>query len=261
VRFVNEAKALHGRWFDVSAFRLGSEDSRTVAVLFNDITDRKRLERSQQDFVAMASHDLATPVTVLRARAQLMQRRKAYDQEAIDAIIEQTSRMERLIADLRDLVRLETGQIELRLAPVDLRDLVRAAAGRIQVQATTHTVRLEIPETPARGNWDPDRLGQVLDNLMSNAVRYSRSDGEITIRVEVAGAEALVSVADEGDGIAADVLPRLFERYYRADRGDDATGLGIGLYISRMLVEAHGGRIWAKSAPGQGSTFAVALPI
>ena len=261
VRFVNEAKALHGRWFDVSAFRIGTEGSRAVAVLFNDITDRKRPERTQQDFVAMASHDLATPVTVLRACAQLMQRRQVYDQAGIDAIIEHTTRMERLIADLRDLVRLETGQLELRRTPVDLRDLARAAAERIRVQATTHTVRLEIPETPAPGNWDPDRLGQVLDNLMGNAVKYSRPDGDITVSVEVAGAEALVSVADEGDGISPDVLPRLFERCYRADQGDDATGLGIGLYISRMLVEAHGCRIWAKSAPGQGSTFTAALPI
>lgn len=260
VRFVNEAKALGDRWFDVNAFRLGGEGSRTVAVLFTDVSARKRAERTQQDFVAMASHDLATPVTVLRARAQLMQRRQEYDEAAIEAIIEQTTRMERLIADLRDLVRLETGQIELRRVAVDLRDLARESAERVRVQATAHAVRIETPRDPVRGEWDPDRLGQVLDNLLGNAVKYSRSGSDIVVRVMACGAEARIAVTDRGEGIPAEALPRLFERFYRADRGEEAPGLGIGLYISRMLVEAHGGRIWAESAPGQGSTFTVALP-
>ena len=261
VRFVNEAKALDGRWFDVNAFRLGGEGSRLVAVLFSDITERKRIERTQQDFVAMASHDLATPVTVLRARAQLMQRRKTYDETALDSIIEQTARMERLIADLRDLARLESGQIAIRRVPVDLSELARDAADRVRVQATTHAIRVEAPKTPLRGEWDPDRLGQVFDNLLGNAAKYSRAGGEITIRVEATDSDARVSVSDEGGGISAEVLPLLFDRYYRGARGETAAGLGIGLYISRMLVEAHGGRIWAESAPGRGSTFTVALPL
>lgn len=260
VRFVNEAKALDDRWFDVNAFRLGGEGSRTVAVLFTDVSARVRAERTQQDFVAMASHDLATPVTVLRARAQLMQRRQAYDEAAIAAIIEQTTRMERLIADLRDLVRLEAGQIELRRVAVDLRDVARESAERVRVQATAHAVRIETPRDPLRGEWDPDRLGQVLDNLLGNAVKYSQTGGDIVVRVMACGGEARIAVADRGEGIPAEALPRLFERYYRADRGEEGSGLGIGLYISRMLVEAHGGRIWAESAPGQGSTFTVALP-
>ena len=122
-------------------------------------------------------------------------------------------------------------------------------------------MRVETPETPICGEWDRDRLGQVLDNLLSNAVKYSRPGGEIVVRVEPNGSEAWVRVVDEGEGIPPETLPRLFERYYRADRSDPKVGLGLGLYIARMLVEAHGGRIWAESTPGQGSTFTIALPV
>ncbi|MBA2597124.1 MAG: PAS domain S-box protein [Chloroflexia bacterium] len=250
-------------WIEERAAAIADDEGRVVRLVgvSADVTERKRLERAQQDFVAMAGHDLATPVTVLRARAQLMQRRQAYDEEAIRAIIEQTARMERLLSDLRELAQLETGQVDLRLTSVALGNLAREAAERVQVQATTHAVRVETPETPICGEWDRDRLGQVLDNLLSNAVKYSRPGGEIVVRVEPNGSEAWVRVVDEGEGIPPETLPRLFERYYRADRSDTKVGLGLGLYIARMLVEAHGGRIWAESTPGQGSTFTIALPV
>ncbi len=249
-------------WIEERAAAIADDEGRVVRLVgvSADVTERKRLERTQQDFVAMAGHDLATPVTVLRARAQLMQRRQVYDEEAIRAIIEQTARMERLLSDLRELAHLEVGHVPLRRTSVALGDLAREAAERVQVQATAHAVRVETAETSIRGEWDRDRLAQVLDNLLSNAVKYSRAGSEIVVRVETIGNEARVSVVDQGDGIPAETLPRLFERYYRADRSGISSGLGLGLYIARMLVEAHGGRIWAESAPGPGSTFTVALP-
>ena len=249
-------------WIEERAAAIADEDGRVVRLVgvAADVTERKRLERIQQDFVAMAGHDLATPVTVLRARAQLMQRRQTYDEGAIQAIIEQTTRMERLITDLRELVRLESGQLELRSASVDLGELAREATERVRVQATAHAVRVETPPAAVVGEWDRDRLGQVLDNLLGNAVKYSRPGGEIVVRVDMAGDEARVSVADQGVGISADMVPRLFERYYRGDQGGNSPGLGLGLYIARMLVEAHGGRISAASTPGEGSTFTVVLP-
>ena len=114
--------------------------------------------------------------------------------------------------------------------------------------------------SPIVGLWDRDRLGQVLDNLIGNAIKYSPEGGEIVIRVEATDAEGRVSIEDHGIGIAGDVLPRLFERFYQGQDPGVSTGLGLGLYISRMLVESHGGRIWAESQPGQGSTFVIALP-
>jgi PAS domain S-box-containing protein len=231
-----------------------------VSAIARDLTERKRMERVQQDFIAMASHDLAGPVTVLRARAQLMQRRQAYDEAGIDSIIEQTKRMERLIADLRELARLETGQFELERETIDLVNLAHAAAERARVQSQQRLIRVDAP-TCVSGHWDGDRLGQILDNLLSNALKYSPEEREVTIRVTSAGDEACVSVIDQGAGIAPEALPHLFERFYRAEQRGSAPGLGLGLYITRMLVEAHGGRVWVESAPATGSTFTVAVPL
>ena len=260
VRFENHAPAMGGRWFDVYAFRLGGGNDRLVAILFTNITERKRAERIQQDFIAMASHDLLTPITVLRARAQLLQRRQSYDEASTTSILEQTTRMERMIIDLRELVQVEGSQLTLRVAPVDLGELAHQAADRVRSQQTGHRVRLEAPEESIVGQWDQDRLGQVLDNILGNAIKYSPAGGEVVIRVEAAPGEARLSVADEGPGIPPTVVPHLFERFYRGEHHAGDAGLGLGLYISRMLVEAHGGRIWVTAGTGSGSTFTIALP-
>jgi PAS domain S-box-containing protein len=231
-----------------------------VAAVVRDATARRRLERAQQDFIAMASHDLRTPITVLRARAQLMRRHKAYDEEGLAAIVEQTRRMERLVADLREVVRLEAGGVELRRRPVDLRQLAREATARARAETAGHALNVEVPNAPVVGAWDRDRLGQVLDNLLGNAVKYSPAGGEIVVRVAAVDGEARLSVEDRGHGVPAEALPRLFDRFYRVDQSGSPSGLGLGLYIARMLVETHEGRIWAESAPGMGSTFTVALP-
>jgi PAS domain S-box-containing protein len=237
-------------------------DGERVAMIsaIRDITERKRAERVQQDFIAMASHDLLTPVTVLRARAQLLQRRQTYDEASVASILEQASRMERLITDLREMVRVEGGRLALRRESIDLGEIVQEAVTRARTQGTKHALRIEAPQSPIVGFWDRDRLGQVLDNLIGNAIKYSPEGGEIAIRVEATDAEGLVRIEDHGIGIARDVLPRLFERFYQGQDPGASTGLGLGLYISRMLVESHGGRIWAESEPGQGSTFVVSLP-
>jgi len=237
-------------------------DGERVAMIsaIRDITERKRAERVQQDFIAMASHDLLTPVTVLRARAQLLQRRQTYDEVSVTSILEQASRMERLITDLRELVRMEGGLLALRREPVDLGEIVHEALARARTQGTRHVLRIEAPRFPIVGSWDRDRLGQVLDNLIGNAIKFSPQGGEIAIRVEATDAEGLVRIEDHGVGIAGDVLPRLFERFYQGQDPGVSTGLGLGLYIARMLVDAHGGRIWAESQPGQGSIFVVSLP-
>ena len=201
VRFVQEAQALEHRWFDVYAFRLGGAESNVVGILFTNITERKHTERLQQDFVAMASHDLSGPVTVLRARAQLMQRRQAYDDASIAIIIEQTQRMERLIDDLRELVRLETGNLELHRESVSLHTLAQAAIDRMRLQAPDHDLHL-VSHDPPEETWvDADRMAQVLDNLLGNAVKYSPPGGTITLTVTQAAEFAQLSVADQGRGI------------------------------------------------------------
>jgi len=237
-------------------------DGQRVAMIsaIRDITERKRLERSQQDFVAMASHDLSGPLTVLRARAQLLQRRGAYDESSVKAMLEQTERMERLIADLRDLVQVEGG-LTIQQKPVDLVAVAQAAVERTRTLLTSHRLRLEAPELPIVVTGDHDRLGQVLDNLLGNAIKYSRVDGQILVQVAPGEREVVLRVIDQGAGIPADLLPHLFERFFRGPNATGDPGLGLGLYITRMLVEAHGGRIVATSQPGEGSTFTIDLPL
>jgi PAS domain S-box-containing protein len=231
-----------------------------IAVL-RDISERRALERLQREFIEMVTHDLRSPLTSIVGYAQFMRRRGAYNGRAIEVIISQSSHLNRLIGDLLDVSRLEAGRLGLRVSDVDLATLVRASAEQAQGLSDLHTVRVETASQPVVGQWDEGRLTQVLQNLLSNAIKYSPS-GEILLRLEDQGLEARVSVTDYGPGIAADALPHLFERFFRANAAaaSEVRGLGLGLYISKSIVEAHGGHIWAQSEPGRGSTFSFTLP-
>jgi two-component system phosphate regulon sensor histidine kinase PhoR len=231
--------------------------------ILRDVSERRAAEQMQREFLAMVTHELRTPLTSVKGYAQLMQRRGVYSDQAVGVIVSRAAHLERLLGDLLDLSRLEGGRLELRRARVDLVVLARAMAEQAQVLTRLHAVRVEAPERPLEGWWDRDRVEQVLQNLLSNAVKYSPEGGEVVLRVEDVGGEARVAVTDRGLGVSAEALPRLFDRFYQARIGrtaGDAEGLGLGLYITRSLVEAHGGRIQAESVLGRGSTFAVTLP-
>jgi PAS domain S-box-containing protein len=231
-----------------------------VSAIVRDISERRALERMQQEFLAMASHELRSPVTAIRGRAQLMRRRGAYSEVAVDAIVEQSDRLVRLIADLLLASRIEADRLDLLLAETDVAAEARAAAESVAAQG--HVVHVEAPAEPLVVLADSHRLGQVFANLLTNAVKYSPGGREIVVRVERDGAAARVQVIDQGVGIPAEALPRLFDRFYRvSETARGASGLGLGLYISRRIVEAHGGTIAVASVPGQGSTFTVTLPL
>jgi PAS domain S-box-containing protein len=231
-----------------------------VATL-RDISQRRAFQRMQEDFMAMVSHELQTPLTALKAYAQIMQRRGEYSDKAVDTIIAQAERLERFIGDLLAVTRLESGQHELQRSRVELVALARARAEEAQELTQQHTIRVNAPETPVSGCWDQDRLAQVLANLLSNAVKYSPGGGEIEVAVRPGEREVEVAVTDSGVGIPADALPHLFGRFYRvASTARTTKGLGLGLYITRLLVSAHGGRIWAESGPNGGTTFTFLLP-
>lgn len=228
--------------------------------IVRDITERKRLEQAQEDFLAMASHDLKSPVTVLLGRAQLMRRRKTYDEASIRTIIDQARRIERLASDLQHVVHIESGQLEFHPTRVEFLTLVREAVDRVQTSATAFEFCTDLPEEPVFGTWDRTRIGQVIDNLLINAVKYSPEGGTITVCVTLDGEDVELRIADQGIGISPELQQRLFTRFYRADKDGISSGLGLGLYISRMLIEAHGGTISVTSTPGKGSTFIVRLP-
>ena len=231
-----------------------------ISTITRDITERKHLERLRQDVLAIVSHDLRNPLAVIGMQTQLLQGRQAYDEAGVGVIREQVRRMTHLIDDLSDVVRLDEGQFLLRQEELDLGILATEAVLRAGVQTDRHTIRVELPENPVMGYWDRVRLEEVLDNLVGNAVKYSPAGGEILVQVAGADGEAHLSVTDHGVGVPTEALPQLFERFRRAD-GTGLPGLGFGLYIARMLVEAHGGRILVESEFGRGSTFTVVLPI
>ncbi|HEV2127293.1 MAG TPA: PAS domain S-box protein [Thermomicrobiales bacterium] len=228
-----------------------------------DITERKHLERLQRDFLAMVTHDIRTPLTSVKGWMQLLQRRpylEARDRRIVSRSLEQTETIAHLIDDLADLVRIEVGQLQLHRRQDDLLGIIREQIALVQEHAEHHRLRLETAEEAITGAWDRRRVGQVLQNLLTNAVKYSADGGDVTVRVARAGDEARIEVEDQGIGISPDHLPLLFERFYR-EEATGAGGLGLGLHITRMLVETHGGAISAVSEQGTGSVFIVTLPI
>jgi PAS domain S-box-containing protein len=226
-----------------------------------DISERRAVQESQREFVALIGHELRNPLASLRGYAQLLARRKAYNESAVEVIVQQVDRLNRLIGDLVDASRLERGRLELNRSPVDLRAIAHDAAESARGYAEGYTIRLEAPPSMPPGCWDHHRIGQVLQNLLSNAIKYS-PPGEIVVRLEDLGEAARASVVDHGPGISSQELPRLFQRFHRAESANtsDTAGLGLGLYICRGLVESHGGRLWVEPTPGGGATFVFVLP-
>lgn len=228
-----------------------------------DISERRRLEQLQQDFIRMVSHDLRSPLTSIRGLSQLMLRRSVHDPEQLRQIIAQTDRMQSLLADLLDTEQIERGTFPLRREPVDLVEVLHSCVARIVAIGSRHDVRVDAPDRDVRGVWDRQRLEQVWENLLSNAIKYTPDGGQITVSIGRTNGEAVVSVHDTGIGIPPDAVPNLFTRFYRVDRdaSQSPAGIGLGLYISRTLVEAMGGSITVESELGQGSVFTVILPI
>jgi signal transduction histidine kinase/CheY-like chemotaxis protein len=227
---------------------------------------REEAARLKDDFLSSAAHDLKTPLTTLLGQAQILERRAAQDGlapaylTAIERLVREARRLSRLVLELLDASRAERGQLVSHRESVDLAAEVREGCERLSSER--HRCVLDAA-TPVLGEYDRVRVQQLLDNLIENAIKYSPDGGEIEVRVWSEDGVARLSVRDHGIGIPPDDLPRLFERYHRGSNVDDRrfSGLGLGLYICRGIVEQHGGRIWATSLPGQGTTFHVELPL
>ena len=228
-----------------------------------DIRERRDLERLQQELLASVTHDLKNPLAGISGHAQILQRRQAYSERSILAILSETRRLGRLIDDLLDVTRAQTGHLTLARDWGDLLEAVRAAVEAVQAVSGAHPVEFTAPDEPTIAYFDRDRLEQVVQNLLLNAIKYSPGGGTVRVCMVERDAEVLISVTDEGIGIAPDALPHLFRRFYRTAEARDLglPGLGLGLFVTRSLVEAHGGRIWVDSeGVGRGSTFTVAMP-
>ncbi len=247
---------------------LAGERGEYGAVLsLRDLSELQRLGRARRDFVANISHELRTPITSIRLLVDTL-RSGAAAPDTRDSLLEkvsiETETLAQLSQELLDLAQIESGQVILRLVPTPARALMAAAAARLDEQRARkrHTLTVSGDETLAVLA-DPDAIGRVLVNLLHNAIKFTPAGGQIQIRVERAGDMAQFSVQDSGEGIAAEHLPRIFERFYRIDRSRTTGGTGLGLAIAKHTVETHGGRIWAESEgrSGRGAVFHFTLPL
>ncbi len=226
-------------------------------------------EQQREDTTRIISHDLRQPLTIIRAQAQLLERNlasggpKQLAQNSAESIDTSARRMNSMIQDLVDSARLESGQLVLSRQAIDLHAYIADLLQRLRGTLDIARIRLQAPAGLPPVSADPDRLERILLNLLTNAFKYSTPGTEITIALEERDGEVVTAITDRGPGIEPGDLARLFERYYRTPqaREEEREGLGLGLYITRMLVEAHGGRIWVQSQVGAGSTFSFSLPI
>jgi two-component system phosphate regulon sensor histidine kinase PhoR len=238
-------------------------------LVFEDVSELRRLQRIRTEFIDNLSHELRTPLTTISLLAETL----AADADALPpkaaervAKIEvETGHLVQMVNELMDLSRIESGIATVALDSIDLGHLAVTTADRLRLFAERQGVTFEVSSPSAvplvRG--DRERLGQALLNLLHNSVKFSPAGSAVTIAVTPAETEIVVAVEDHGQGIPRSALPRIFERFYKVDRARTrgAGGTGLGLSIARHIVEAHGGRIWAESEEGVGSTFSFAIPI
>jgi signal transduction histidine kinase len=236
----------------------------TLIRAFNRTLERlENLFTSQQRFLADVSHELRTPLTVIKGSADLI-RKLGPDEESLDSIKDEADRLTRMVGDLLLLAQAESGKLPLTLAPVALDVLITDVLQEMRVLAGDK-VRLkltEIDQLPVTG--DRDRLKQVFINLVSNAIQYTPTGGDVYLSLSRSGEMARFIVRDTGPGIPAKDLPRIFDRFYRGEKSRTRSktgGFGLGLSIAHFIAEAHGGRIEVDSQEGRGTTFAVYLPL
>ncbi len=234
------------------------------------VAERTRELRSALDsmetMLHLVTHDLRTPLTIIKGYAQEIETRltnagfNGAVSEQFAVIHRAVRRMNVMIQDLVDMARYEGGQLELELQAVELTKFIPELLDRLGYVLEAPRIRLEIPADLPPVRADYDRLERILVNLLSNALKYSDPGTPVTLRAYTEGDEVAIAVSDQGRGIAPDELPHLFERFYRTKKGRKAEGIGLGLYISRLLVETHGGHLEVESALGRGSTFTFTLP-
>lgn len=263
-----EVGTVRRRNFSVTAAPVQAAGTRGAVMVLHDITELRRLERVRRDFVANVSHEFKTPLTAIQGFAETLLSGALDDlanrKRFVEIIREHARRLARLTDDLLKLSRIEAGRLELEMRPIRVEALVNGCLETTRPRAESKGLNLyvQLPQSMPAVRGDGAQLGEVLQNLLDNAVQYTPSGGEIKVEARKNGREVIFTVADTGIGVPESDLERIFERFYRVDaaRSREAGGTGLGLAIARHIVDAHGGRIWVESAVGQGSKFHFTVP-
>jgi signal transduction histidine kinase len=250
--------------YDILArtIRYAIERKRTEEVL-------REIDRTKNEFISVVSHELRTPLHSIRGFVKLILQGKVEDAdtrtEFLNIVAKESEHLAGLIEDLIDASKVETGQFSIERRQGSIRDVIRNAVQGLRSLAMEKGMKVEtiIPESLPHVEVDNDRIRQVMTNLVGNAIKFSKPESEITVKVEPRDSDLLIQVMDRGDGIPAEAVPMLFNRFYRVDNSltRSTGGSGLGLFITRQIVEAHGGKVWVESEVGHGSTFSFTIPV
>jgi two-component system phosphate regulon sensor histidine kinase PhoR len=260
---------LEERWLQINASPITDPDGRWLGtiLLFHDLTRLKQFERARQEFVANVSHELRTPLSHIRGYVETLLSGATSDPTVstrfLQTIERNTDRLQLLIEDLLTISELESGRVSLNLQAVSLRSVAGKVFDDFKTRAEARTVTLtnELPDLTVYA--DTARIEQVLSNLVDNAIKYGRAGGQVIVSALMLPEDTIeVSVRDDGPGLPPEALERIFERFYRVDkaRSREQGGTGLGLSIVKHIVQSHGGRVWARSEPGNGANFYFTLP-
>lgn len=255
------------RFLRATAYPLGDELDRQALLLFEDVTELRRLETVRKDFVSNVSHELRTPLTSLKALTESLRAGALEEPETarrfLGHIETEVDALTELVAELLELARIESQQVPLQKISSDPCEILQKGAERLRLQAERAglTLTVECKEGLQQISADPPRLEQVLVNLIHNAVKFTPRGGSITLSAKQADGVVEFSVQDTGVGVAEENIGRIFERFYKTDPARNKSGTGLGLAIAKHMVEAHGGRIGVESREGKGSRFFFTIPI
>jgi signal transduction histidine kinase len=255
-----------------------------VVAVLNDVTSIKQVERLKDDFVSVVSHELRTPLTAIKGYTQHLVRRverrlrkartvpenstlvnelpESYDLHSLNIVQSQTEHLERLVNDLLDLSQVQWGKLNLHYETFYLADVLAESVRSAQASAELHTVYLDIQAQGTTIMADRMRVEQVIGNILDNAIKYSPHGGKVTVRLENRDKEYLMSIIDEGIGVSAEQFDHIFERFYRVHNTSiqQYSGIGLGLYVAKAIINGHGGQIWFTNNQSNGSTFHFTLP-
>lgn len=238
-----------------------------ITAIVRDITRFREAEEIKSTFISVISHELKTPVALIKGYAGTLSRQdvewdKKTVRESVAVIEEEADRLTEMIDNLLDVSRLQAGALKLEMGFADMARLAETTVEKFRTQTSRHTFTLDFPPDLPTVPGDEERLRQVLDNLLSNAIKYSPDGGEIRVSGRADDRQIYVAVTDEGIGIPENEQENIFDRFYRARSGVSARtkGTGLGLFLVKAVVEAHGGQVWVESRPDQGSTFVFTLP-